>query len=49
MLKWGILGTGAIANAFARGLRMSATGQLVAVGSRTPETARHFAGQQKYN
>jgi predicted dehydrogenase/aryl-alcohol dehydrogenase-like predicted oxidoreductase len=41
-LNWGILGTGRIAHRFARGLAESRTGKLLAVGSRTQETARAF-------
>ena len=40
---WGILGAGAIANAFADGVMRSETGKLVAVGSRTQEKADAFA------
>ncbi|MCC7191426.1 MAG: aldo/keto reductase [Phycisphaeraceae bacterium] len=42
-LAWGILSTGAIAKAFARGLVHSRTGKLVAVASRTQEAADKFA------
>ncbi len=42
-LKWGIIGTGNIAKAFAKGLATSKTGTLVAIGSRTPEAAERFA------
>src|SRR5947209_423396 len=42
-LQWGIIGTGAIAKIFARGLAASRTGRLVAVGSRTPAAAETFA------
>ena len=42
-LKWGIIGTGAIAARFADELIESRTGQLAAVGSRAEETARIFA------
>jgi predicted dehydrogenase len=42
-LQWGILGTGQIASTFARGVAASQTGQLVAVGSRTQESADRFA------
>jgi len=44
-LAWGILGTGAIARTFARGLAQSRRGRLVAVGSRTTEKARAFAAE----
>ena len=41
-LNWGILGTGAIAKAFATGVQRSQTGRLAAVGSRTRESAEIF-------
>ncbi len=41
-LRWGILGTGIIANIFAQELRASGTGALVAVGSRTQAAADTF-------
>ncbi len=41
-VNWGILGTGAIAKAFAHGLAQSETGRAVAVGSRSRETAEAF-------
>ncbi len=41
-LAWGILGTGRIAGVFARGVAQSRTGTLVAVGSRTQESAEAF-------
>ncbi len=44
-LAWGILGTGRIAHTFARGLATSRTGRLVAVGSRSAETAAHFGDE----
>jgi len=42
-VNWGILGTGKIAATFARQLPASRMGRLVAVGSRTLETAKRFA------
>lgn len=41
-LNWGIIGTGAIAKAFAHGLKQSQSGRLAAVGSRTRESADRF-------
>jgi dihydrodiol dehydrogenase / D-xylose 1-dehydrogenase (NADP) len=41
--KWGILGTGWIASQFARDLAYAADAELVAVGSRTKESANKFA------
>lgn len=41
-LSWGILATGAIAKAFAGGVRRSKTGRLAAVGSRTQASADAF-------
>ncbi len=41
-LKWGILGTGNIAHAFAKGIDASKSGELVAVGSRSQESADKF-------
>jgi len=41
-LKWGILATGGIARQFASGLKVSKTGELVAVGSRALESATSF-------
>jgi predicted dehydrogenase len=41
-LNWGILATGNIANTFARALKLSTTGKLVAAGSRTQEGADRF-------
>jgi predicted dehydrogenase len=43
--RWGILGTGWIANEFAQGLAQLADAKLVAVGSRTIESAQRFAEQ----
>ena len=42
-LRWGIIGTGSIAKSFARGLAQSEGGALVAVGSRSLETAKAFS------
>jgi predicted dehydrogenase len=50
-LRWGILATGSIAHQFARGLKVSNTGVLQAVGSRTYDRAGEFAnayGGQPY-
>jgi len=44
-LHWGILGTGGIAATFARGLAETETGELVAVGSRTQESAERFGDE----
>ena len=44
-IRWGILGTGWIANQFAQGLAQLSDAELVAVGSRAPESARRFAEQ----
>ena len=42
-VRWGILGTGQIARAFAQGLRDVPDAALVAVASRSIDTARAFA------
>ena len=44
-LQWGIIGTGAIAHAFADGLAQSQSGSLAAVGSRTADSANRFADE----
>ena len=41
--RWGIIGTGKIASVMAGALASSATGQLVAVASRSEDRARRFA------
>lgn len=42
-IRWGILGTGGIAQTYARGVAASRTGEVVAVGSRELSTAQAFA------
>ena len=44
-LRWGILGTGLIAEAFATDLKLSDSGVVAAVGSRSQEAADRFAGK----
>jgi predicted dehydrogenase len=44
-LRWGILGTGAIARKFAEGLASADGAQLTAVGSRSQDSAEDFAGR----
>ena len=44
-LAWGILGAGNIAKQFARGLAVSQSGTLVAIGSRAQEKADQFAAE----
>ena len=44
-IRWGILGTGGIARAFAHALRDTPGARLAAVGSRTPASARAFADE----
>lgn len=44
-LSWGILATGRIAGAFARGIHGSRLGRLVAVGSRSADSAQRFAAE----
>ncbi len=43
VVRWGILGTGGIARAFAEGLRLAPGAVLAAVGSRTADSAQAFA------
>lgn len=42
-IRWGILGTGNIARSFAQGLSYLPDDHLIAVGSRSAESANHFA------
>ena len=44
-LQWGIIGTGAIARKFALGLAESKTGKLVAIGSRSLDSAKNFTAE----
>ena len=44
-IRWGILGTGRIAGVFAEGLKAQPDAVLVAVGSRTAESAERFAAK----
>ena len=47
MIRWGILGTGRIARAFAEGLKNTSNGFLNAVGSRSQDSAQNFANEHK--
>ena len=42
-LRWGLIGTGWIADSFAADLACTDSGRVVAVGSRRIETANRFA------
>lgn len=44
-LRWGIVGAGGIAGAFAWAVRQHTAGEVVAVGSRSPERAQRFAAE----
>lgn len=44
-LKWGTIGTGAIAHAFASGVRASARNEMIAVGSRAQASADKFGDE----
>ena len=44
-LAWGIISTGRIAGVFANGVAASNTGELIAVGSRTQESADKFGDE----
>jgi len=46
-VKWGIIGTGGIAQTYASGVSASESGELVAVGSRDVASAKAFAGKHK--
>lgn len=51
-VRWGILGPGTIARAFAGGLARSRSGRLVAIGARNPgkpEYATHFPGARVHD
>ncbi|MBL7480087.1 Gfo/Idh/MocA family protein [Legionella bononiensis] len=45
IIRWGILGTSFISEVMAKAIQSSATSQLVAVGSRSSESANQFAQQ----
>ena len=45
-LRWGIMGTGGIATSFAEDLKLTDSGVVAAVGSRTAESADAFADQR---
>ncbi|MGW5746435.1 Gfo/Idh/MocA family protein [Amycolatopsis sp. NPDC003861] len=44
-LRWGIMGTGAIADTFARDLQLTESGVVAAVGSRSGGSAERFGGE----
>lgn len=46
-MKWGILATGRIAHQFAEGVAISKTGNLVAVGSRSQDSADEFCAKHR--
>ena len=45
VLRWGVVGTGGIANSMARMIKMADTSDLAAVSSRRMETAQAFADE----
>ena len=49
VIKWGILGTGGIAGAFARDLNFAKNTEKLAVGSRTKESAEKFAEEHGFS
>src|SRR4029077_951635 len=48
VVRWGIIGAGAIARVFAKDLRTANAGELVAVGSRDVERARSFGAPRAH-
>ena len=42
-IRWGIIGPGRIARAFAEGLRHTSNGKLTAIASRSNERGKKFA------
>ena len=48
-LRWGVIGTGNIAKQFAAGMKTARRGKIVAVGSRTQESAGAFAAQYSFS
>jgi predicted dehydrogenase len=46
-ISWAILSTGAISDCFARAVRASRTGQVLAVASRSADKAAHFAAAHR--
>ena len=48
IVRWGVLGTGGIAQKFVEDLRLVPGAQLAAVGSRSPQTAQAFADRHGF-
>ena len=44
-LRWGLIGSGLIANAFAEDLKVTSSGRVVAIGSRSQESADRFGNK----